>query len=438
MITHRLSLGLLSAIALASAAAAQSYPAIDAATRTRVVASVADLVEANYFDAAKAEVFAEELRTASASGAYDDADDADALADALSQALRAHDRHFSVRHVGVRADAGDDDADEAEAIAAYLRAARRSNFGFQEVALLPGNVGYIDMRQFEGVQIAGETAIAALNFVKNADAVIFDMRENHGGDPSMVQFLISHFLDPNEPVVINTFVSRDRDFPEELRSLAHLPAGARPDTPLYVLTSHGTGSAGEAFPYHLQAMGRAEIIGETTVGAGNPGETFEAGDGFSVFISTGSARNPVTLTNWEGVGVQPDVEVPAADALDEALARAYARLAETAADPAQRTSLAWAREDLDARRHPPAYDVADFQDVLGAYGPRRLYADGGSLFYQRGERAPVRLTPLGDDRFIMDGLSDYRLTIQRAPDGAVRAIALEQPDSPPSVSTRSE
>ena len=185
-------------------------------------------------------------------------------------------------------------------------------------------------------------------------------------------------------------------------------------------------------------MGRAEIIGETTVGAGNPGEVFDAGDGFSVFISTGSARNPITGANWEGVGVQPDVEVAAADALDEALLLAYARLEETATDPGQRTSLAWAREDIDARRHPPAYDVADFQELLGAYGPRRLYADGGSLYYQRGERAPIRLTPLGDDRFIMDGESDLRLTIQRGPDGAVRAMALEQPDAPPSVSTRSD
>jgi len=40
---------------------------------------------------------------------------------------------------------------------------------------------------------------------------------------------------------------------------------------------------------------------------------------FVVNVPRGRAINPVTNTNWEGVGVAPNIEVPAAKALEKAL-----------------------------------------------------------------------------------------------------------------------
>jgi C-terminal processing protease CtpA/Prc len=43
------------------------------------------------------------------------------------------------------------------------------------------------------------------------------------------------------------------------------------------------------------------------------------GHGFSAFIPVGRTFDPDTDKGWEGTGVKPDVEVPADQALDEAL-----------------------------------------------------------------------------------------------------------------------
>jgi C-terminal processing protease CtpA/Prc len=92
-----------------------------------------------------------------------------------------------------------------------------------------------------------------------------------------------------------------------------------PDVPLFILTSHHTFSAAEAFAYHLQALKRATIVGEVTGGGANPAEFLTLAHGFTVAIPNGRSINPITKTSWEGVGVKPDVEVPADRALEEAL-----------------------------------------------------------------------------------------------------------------------
>lgn len=428
---------ILAAILLSPLAQAQDNPALTADSRAATVNDAARLIEENFYDTNRGAEIAAGLRSALAAGEFDGADDAASLADALTGHLRPQDNHFAVRYVGPRPEnsgrreRGGEGRDGVD-----IGALARVNFGFQDVAILPGNVGYIDLHQFAPVQVAGDTALAALNFVENTDAVIFDMRSNSGGAPSMVQFLISHFLDPIDQRPINTFVSSARDYPSELMSLAWLPGEARPDVPLYVLTSGNTGSAGEAFPYHLQAMERATIVGETTYGAGNPGGFFPAGDGFAVFISTGSARNPITGTNWEGTGVIPDVDVPAADALDAALILAYEAILETADNADQRRGVEWALEEVRAKAEPLPLLPEGADDLTGTYGPRRIYIDAGALFYQRGEGTARRLTPIGDDRFLMDGLDNARLTFQRDGSGEVVSLTLEQLGSPPSLSRR--
>ncbi|MEO8010572.1 MAG: S41 family peptidase, partial [Dokdonella sp.] len=89
--------------------------------------------------------------------------------------------------------------------------------------------------------------------------------------------------------------------------------------PVYVLTDRKTGSGAEEFAYDLQAMQRATLVGETTAGAATPGGYRPLAHGFVAFIPMQIVANTITGTNWEGVGVIPDVKVPA----DESLARAH-------------------------------------------------------------------------------------------------------------------
>jgi hypothetical protein len=369
------------------------------------ISEIADLIQANYFDSEKASQVAVMLRAASRKGQFAGLDSPEAFASALTEMLRETDRHFSVRYVGApdaaRGASVSDGGDDADDQAKLLATLQRENFGFAEVSILPGNVGFIEMRRFAPLYLAERTARAALDFIANTDAVIFDMRKNRGGEPSMVQFVISHFLDPAEPVIINTFVSRTAEHPSQLWSLPFHPSGNRPNVPLYVLTSSHTGSAGEAFPYHLQAMGRATVVGETTYGAGNPGEVFTSESGYAVFISTGSARNPVTGTNWEGTGVKPDVAADAARSLDAALSGIYGLLLEHPGDPDQQRMLEWAEELLDARMSPPQLSDAELRRYAGQYGFRSFRPVKGTLVYVREGSSPQTLVALGNHRFAL-------------------------------------
>jgi len=91
------------------------------------------------------------------------------------------------------------------------------------------------------------------------------------------------------------------------------------DKPVYVLTSAHTFSAAEEFAYDLQALKRVTVVGETTAGGAHPASEGRLGDHFAISVPWGNSINPITGTNWEGVGVVPDVKVSADEALAAAL-----------------------------------------------------------------------------------------------------------------------
>ncbi|WP_291845527.1 S41 family peptidase [Maricaulis sp.] len=411
---------ILTSLVVSLALAGFSLPAtaqtpIAASAREVAVNDLAQIIEDEFFDAERAAAIAAGLRAAQDDGAFSALSDHEALATALTARLAEEDRHFGVNYIGPEAAAAamsgprDPQAGERrERPADRWAPLRRQNFGFAKVEILAGNIGYIDLRMFAPIEGAEQTARAALEFVAGTDAVIFDVRQNGGGAPSMVQYLISHFLEPGGDTLINTFVSRDLDYPNQLWSLPSHPAGHRPDVPLYVLTSARTGSAGEAFPYHLQALERATLIGETTYGAGNPGGTFLTESGFSIFVSTGSARNPITGTNWEGTGVTPHIETSADTALDTALAHAYGALLERDVDEGARRTLSWALEALNANAAPVSLSEAELARYVGSYGIRGFTIEDGRLMYSRDGRPGAALQPLGDHRFRLAGDDNAR------------------------------
>jgi len=241
-------------------------------------------------------------------------DDPAAAADRLTELLFAAtgDRHLRVR---ARRDGGPETS-----TAERLEQARRGNFGFGRIEALDGNVGYLEMRAFVPTVAARRTAEAALDFLAGTDAMIIDLRNSEGGDPSMVQLLCSAFLDAG--IHLNTFRWREGNRVDEIRTLEDGPATRRVDVPLFILIGARTFSAAEELAYDLQALGRARLVGTTTRGGANPGREVRLSDELTVFVPTGTALNPVTGTNWEGTGVQPDVATPEAEALDRALVEA--------------------------------------------------------------------------------------------------------------------
>jgi tetratricopeptide (TPR) repeat protein len=181
-------------------------------------------------------------------------------------------------------------------------------------------VGYINISSFEPYELAREKAITTLRFVEKTDAIIIDLRNNIGGNPTMVQYLCSYFFD--QPVHLNSIYWRRGDYTEEFWSMDSIGIKKRPKVPVFVLTSERTFSGGEEFAYNLRTNNRATLIGEKTGGGANPGYTFRINDSFSIFIPTGRSINPQTGTNWEGKGVEPDIVINRTKALSFALEKA--------------------------------------------------------------------------------------------------------------------
>ncbi len=185
---------------------------------------------------------------------------------------------------------------------------------------LKGDVGYLRVDRFFQADESRQIFDAAMDQLNGCKAMIIDIRENRGGGDALA-LLASYFLP--ERVLFNRLVFRKDDA---------LETWAGPSTratftgiPLYVLVSGTTFSAGEAFAYGLQQRGRAVLVGERTKGGANPNRFFPLGHGLELSLSVGRTVNPVSGTNWEGVGVQPDVVLPASRALEKALTLAAAR-----------------------------------------------------------------------------------------------------------------
>jgi hypothetical protein len=399
---------------IANANAAHDVPAVD-------VADVAKAIEDNYFDPAQGKKIADVLRADATAHKFDTIHDDRDLATALSDRLRPFDQHFVVHWSAPAPAASAQPTAPAPADAPPVDTDRLSNYGIRRVEVQPGNIGYIDLRQFADFEFGqpdqpGRQAIdAALQLVAGSDALIIDLRDNGGGSPAMVGYLVSAFT-PKGANIFNTFHARDRSMSEAPPEWFTKP---RVDVPLYVLTSARTGSAAESFAYTLKNARRATIVGEATAGAANPGGDVDAGHGFRVFVSRASPVSPITGRNWEGDGVQPDVAAPPATALQAAKALALeAVIKKTPAG--QAVDARWALEALHAETGAPTTIAID--DFVGNYDVLVIAQQDGRLSMRRGRRPAVLLLPLGDDVFSVAGESSRRVHFERDPQHKVTAL----------------
>jgi retinol-binding protein 3 len=292
--------------------------------------SVNAILQKNYIFPEVADKMAQSLKMNLKKGNYNSLVNPSEFARQLTKDLYSvsNDRHLSVNYnpqlIAAEKNAVTDE-EKTKQENQRIMDLKRSNFGFQEIKILAGNIGYLDLREFADPKYAGETAIAAMNFLSNADALIVDLRQNGGGSPSMIQLISSYFFSP-EPVHLNNFYFRPTNENTQTWTLPYVPGVRRPDIDLYILTSSYTFSAAEEFCYNLKNLKRATIIGETTGGGAHPTGSVIATDKFFVRVPKGRAINPITNTNWEGTGVTPHIQVSAEKALATAHAKALENL----------------------------------------------------------------------------------------------------------------
>lgn len=291
---------------------------LDAAERKKVLDGIASNLKEYYVYPDSAQKMSDALAEHQKQGDYDAVTEGDSFATLLTKHLQdvSKDKHLHVEYSPYKLPPDDDHGPSAEEKARFQKQLERINCGFSRVEILPGNIGYLKFNFFGDPDFCGATVVAAMNFLSHADAIIFDLRENGGGDPRMVQFVSTYLF--GKPTHLNDLYNRKEDQTTQYWTLPYVPGSRLADTPAFVLTSDHTFSGAEEFSYNLKNLKRATLVGETTGGGAHPVAPHRIDDHFGIGVPFARAINPVSKTNWEGTGVTPDVQAKASDALEVA------------------------------------------------------------------------------------------------------------------------
>lgn len=301
----------------------------DAAAQQRVIGVVIKNLKAHYVDHDAAEKMADTLLRHERNGDDTGVTNGSAFAGLLTKQMRdvSHDRHLELAFSRDPLPASRFDAlgrplgPTPEDRARYRKAMEQGNCTFEKAEILAHNIGYLKLNSFPDPSICKPTAVAAMASLNQADAVIFDLRDNHGGEPEMVALLAAYLFDHPE----YWYNPRENTTPRSWTQ-SPVPGNKLADKPVYVLTSARTFSGAEQFSYDLKMLKRAILVGETTGGAAHSGVFYRIDDHFGIGIPEAKPINPFSKTDWAETGVEPDVKVKAADALGTAVKLAESKI----------------------------------------------------------------------------------------------------------------
>jgi retinol-binding protein 3 len=313
---------------------------IDAAARAEVIDAALKKLNEAYVFPEVAKKMEQAIRERVQKKEYDSVTSASKFAQALTMHLQevSRDKHLSVYYshdpLPPETPRREPSPEERERFLGFMRSV---NFGFEKVERISGNVGYLDLRGFMDADLGGDTVVAAMNFLANTDALIIDLRQNGGGSPAMVALISSYLF--KGPTHLNDLYWREGEQTHQWWTAPYVPGKRYGDKDVYILTSNRTFSAAEEFTYNLKNLKRATIVGETTGGGAHPGGPSRINAHFSVWVPRGRAINPISKTNWEGTGVEPDVKVQAGEALKTAHLAAVNKIVEKTSDQRRKDQL---------------------------------------------------------------------------------------------------
>jgi hypothetical protein len=397
------------ALLLAGITAHADQAALTPTIKSEVIDRTATALTTTYIEVEGGKAIADFLRRQLADGAYDAMTNPAQFADAVTTDMR---RRNGDLHLGLQF------TPPTAATPGAAPPPAVPNFGLSHVEILDGNVGYLEVRAFAagpGYQAAVD---AALRILEPTHAIIIDLRRNGGGSSAMSHYLFSHFFDATPRPTIR--IMRRESAPIVSMSVAEVGGPRRPDVPLYVLTSSGTASAAEEFPFVLRNHKRATLVGSRTAGAGRMVRGVPVGHGFTARISITRVLDPASGIEWESEGLEPHVPTHPREALLAAHEAALVVVNSTAPSRARELLI----EVLRAERTPMPISPQDLTKWAGTYGTRVISVFDGALWIElRAGALPQRLVPLGPGRF---GVGSSRYVF--AATSGRTTLTIEQPN----------
>ncbi|HMI64528.1 MAG TPA: S41 family peptidase [Cyclobacteriaceae bacterium] len=380
---------LMATMALPGIAQDTKLPAMNAKQTRLLIDSISNALHRYYIYPDEARIMGDYLKSQFKKGAYARITNPFELGDQLRKDLQKVHRD---PHMGVRYDprfaieqAGDTLLlkDRRNEETAFLK---KRNFFFDQVQILEGNIGYLKFDGFTGrIADANPTLHSAMTFLRHTDAMIIDLRQNHGGDPEMVRQIESYFFKTRTHMM--DIVDRPA---RTTHTLWADPADVDSLTftgPVYILTSKGTFSGAEDFSYGMQSVKRATIVGDTTGGGAHPTDSYNIGQGFVANIPFARSLNPYTNTDWEGTGVRPDIAVPADQALEKAQEIYFVKQLAAATNQQERENFQWKINHLKAISNDQTISPETLQRYSGVYeGGLDFYVSNGRFYCKNAER----------------------------------------------------
>lgn len=326
------------------------------------------------------------------------------LINQLSIDLRqiSKDRHIGIRYI--EKDENSVSINKHSLLSDKLVRKKKENFKFKKAEWLPGNIGYIRFDKFEDTEYASNVVASAMSFVSECDALLIDLRYNSGGEEKMVKFLASYFF--SEPTLLNSRYFTTKDSLVQSWTDTSIPGKSFIDKSVYILTSPNTASAAEAFTYTLKNYNKATIVGENTRGAAHWVQYYYF-PSLKIEIKLPEARpiNPVTRTNWEKTGIEPDIEIEEYNAFYKAYILALEKLQESNSDSLILQELEWYK--MLAKQKMEATSALILTDYCGLFDDIKFELKENHLFWKQGENEVLVLLPLSKDHFVFDDSDDY-------------------------------
>jgi len=420
------------ALALAYGQRAESQIPLTKLVKKEVVDSLSKSLIKNYIFPDTARRMGNKIQENLAKGLYDTISTPRDFARKLTKDLRSvyNDLHLSM-NFNPNAEKNLMDTspkNTAENEAKDLEAARKKNYGFIKTELLKGNVGYVHFDQFYGLtDDAKKTVESAFIFLKYSDGLIIDLRDNRGGSPDMVKYICSFLF--SKPTHINDLFEHRTGKTQQYWTEPVKGYEGLTGIPVYVLTNGRTFSAAEEFAYDLKSQRRGKVVGETTGGGAHPVSFQLTGHGFIALVPFARALNPVTRTNWEAVGVKPDLAVDPDNAIDAALLNFYDDRIAVLTDSVTKAPFAWDRAMLYGNLHPQIIDPSLLKSYIGTFKFREdvgetITLEAGALYTKAEVGKPSRLIALSANTFKPEHNDTYKLEFVKDATGQISQVKL--------------